>query len=203
MTLESQNLKIVFLGDAGCGKSSILNQYISRNFNPSQDSTIGASYFCSNVEIRGQLYKLNFWDTAGQERFDSISSVYCRNSQGVIIVCDARSSDSVNSLTKWYSKTIKENSSDDLAVVIAINKIDLIEPGHNSIITQIEDFGEQINAPVIKTSAKYNLNIQELFDILVSNLSHNGSILTRKSIALCQSDHCVLISRKKLKQGCC
>ena len=100
MAQPIQNLKIVFLGDSGCGKSSILNHYISGSFNPSQDATIGASYYNRHIEQKGITYRLNFWDTAGQERFDSISSLYCRNSQGVILVSDVRSSCSRSSLEK-------------------------------------------------------------------------------------------------------
>ena len=38
------NAKIVLLGDAGCGKSSIVSRFIKNTFSEYQESTIGAAF---------------------------------------------------------------------------------------------------------------------------------------------------------------
>lgn len=202
MNDEVINLKVTFVGDTGSGKTCLISRYISDSFNPDQDPTIGASYFSKIVTVKDKVLRLSIWDTAGQERFDSISSLYCRNSNAIILVCDVRSVDSIGALDKWYNRAIKENRSEDVPVLIAVNKFDLATEEHEEIIRKIEEFGDKIHAPVIRTSANSNQNVEELFNRLVRALVGIKSSMNRKSIALSSRRHSGLIELKN-KQKCC
>ena len=59
MSDDVKNIKIVFLGEPGCGKTSIINRYVNGNFDPDQESTIGANYFSKSVEINKVWIKMN------------------------------------------------------------------------------------------------------------------------------------------------
>ena len=72
--------KIIFLGDAGVGKSSILRRYHRQSFTNSYESTIGVDFFCKFTNYKGRSFKLNIWDTAGQERFSLIKSYFTESS---------------------------------------------------------------------------------------------------------------------------
>lgn len=159
--------KVVLVGDSGCGKSSIIYRYKTGNFNTEQDSTIGASFYEHLLDIGNKFIRLSIWDTAGQERYDSISSLYSRNSSAVIIVCDAARENPIESIKKWHEKIVKQILADDVAVCIAINKFDLVTK--DSDFFEIEDFASHISATVFKTSAKENTNIDELF-LKISNM---------------------------------
>uniref|UniRef100_A0A6C0KDS1 Ras family protein n=1 Tax=viral metagenome TaxID=1070528 RepID=A0A6C0KDS1_9ZZZZ len=53
--------KIVLLGSAAAGKSSLCYRFIDRNFR----QTIGAAFHTKTVELKaGGLMKLDIWDTA-------------------------------------------------------------------------------------------------------------------------------------------
>ena len=51
-------LKIVFLGNSGVGKTSIINRYITSNFEKFAQPTIGPMYFSKKLVVDGTAYKL-------------------------------------------------------------------------------------------------------------------------------------------------
>ena len=61
--------KIVFVGQSGVGKSSILERFTQNTFTNYTESTIGASFAVGTIQKNGKSLKLGIWDTAGQERF--------------------------------------------------------------------------------------------------------------------------------------
>ena len=65
--------KIVVMGSAGVGKSSLLNRYVQNKFDPKNTtSTSGALFITKKVIMSGVKVRLQLWDTAGQERFRSM-----------------------------------------------------------------------------------------------------------------------------------
>jgi len=65
--------KIVVMGSAGVGKSSLLHRYVQNRFDPKNTtSTSGALFITKKVMRRGVKVRLQLWDTAGQERFRSM-----------------------------------------------------------------------------------------------------------------------------------
>jgi Ras-related protein Rab-7A len=63
-------LKVVFIGDSGVGKTSILEVYKNGKFHKSSKPTIGAEFLKKKVTFEdGSEVTLQLWDTAGQERF--------------------------------------------------------------------------------------------------------------------------------------
>ena len=69
------------LGDAGVGKTCIVNRYIHKYFG-SKEPTIGANFVSKEVfvqpiaTIEPAKIKLKIWDTAGNERFRSLMNLY-------------------------------------------------------------------------------------------------------------------------------
>lgn len=62
-------LKVLMLGDAGVGKTSISRRLTDEEFHPSYVHTVGIDFFEKYIEVQGQIVRLQLWDTAGQERF--------------------------------------------------------------------------------------------------------------------------------------
>ena len=67
-----KSYKIVMLGDAGVGKTCIVNRYIKGSFSDTE-ATLGSNYSAKTIEItpqgvmQPQKVKLQIWDTAGGE----------------------------------------------------------------------------------------------------------------------------------------
>ena len=77
--------KIITLGNAGVGKTSILCKYITNIFNKAQMPTLGLDFSYKIVTLKKwQKVKLKLFDTAGQERFSSFSKTYFRNTDCIL-----------------------------------------------------------------------------------------------------------------------
>ena len=81
-------LKILLIGDAGVGKSSLLLRFTDDSFEEHMPSTIGVDFKVRSVRKRNQALKLTIWDTAGQERFRTLTSSYYRGCHGIVLVFD-------------------------------------------------------------------------------------------------------------------
>ena len=66
-------LKILVIGNAAVGKTSISYRLDKQKFNDKYRATIGADFISKNIDYDGSSYSLQIWDTAGQERFMSLS----------------------------------------------------------------------------------------------------------------------------------
>lgn len=80
--------KLVFVGDQGVGKSSIINRLIKDSFDPTHNPTVGIDFVSTNLVINGTTIRLQLWDTAGQERFRSLIPGYLRDCHAALIVVD-------------------------------------------------------------------------------------------------------------------
>ena len=72
--------KVVVIGDAGVGKSSILLRFTDDTFEEQMQSTIGVDFKVKMLDREGKRIKMTIWDTAGQEHYRFV--VY-----GVLSVC--------------------------------------------------------------------------------------------------------------------
>ena len=58
------------------GKSSLVLRFITNEFKPYQESTIGASFMSKLIMVEGSPIKFQIWDTAGQEKYKSLAPMY-------------------------------------------------------------------------------------------------------------------------------
>ena len=61
------NLKLIVLGDATVGKSSLINRMALNTFEGYTAST-AMGYYSKNIKVREQQYSVTFYDTYGKER---------------------------------------------------------------------------------------------------------------------------------------
>ena len=156
--------KIIFLGESGVGKTSILTRYFNNNFDTNSKSTIGVDTF-QNIKITKET-KIHYcyWDTAGQDRFKSIISSYYQNVDGVVIVYDVTDKKTFDSIDYWYN-IVKEN---DPVVFIVGNKC---ESNNREISKDLEkDIMEKYKCFFIEVSAKSGDKIIELFNNIQKNV---------------------------------
>ncbi len=94
MNDEVPKFKIIFLGDQGVGKSSILNRFAQDKFEQNYQATIGLDFHSKNVSIDNINVRLLLYDTAGQEKFKSLIPMYIRDANIIVVVYDITSNNS-------------------------------------------------------------------------------------------------------------
>lgn len=104
--------KLVLIGDAEVGKTSMLLRY-SNNIFQQNTSTIGLDFKIKTLKVDKRVIKLQIWDTAGQERYKSITHSYLRNAHCCIVVYD---------ITKRSSFLNVENHISSFLSAVAPNK---------------------------------------------------------------------------------
>ena len=115
------NIKVVLIGEAGVGKTSIIMRYITNIFNPRQLATQGASYVSKTVEInKNQKVKFEIWDTAGEEKYRAIARVFYQNASVCILVYDITRKSSFDEIKNFWVNEIKQNIQDDASKIIFI-----------------------------------------------------------------------------------
>ena len=166
--------KILILGDATVGKTSILVRYIDNKFEKDSLATLGVDVKYKYVTLDNKKIRMNIWDTAGQDRFRNIAKNYFKGANAVIFVFDVNNKNTLDKIKFWIDN-VKENSSEDLIEVIVGNKID-IDGKHEVTKEEMESLGEKTGMETFKTSAKTGEGINEVFTYLVNQLIQNTNI---------------------------
>ena len=157
--------KIVLLGEAGVGKTSIITRYISGSFSQVVMTSTGSSFVAKKIELDDKKkIKLQIWDTAGQERYRSLAKIFYQSAAVAVLVYDVTLKKSFEQLKEYWVKEIKDNAPDNIIIAIAANKSD-------DYLNQEVDtadgkkLAKSLDALFICTSAKLGNGIEELFKL--------------------------------------
>jgi Ras-related protein Rab-7A len=163
------NLKIIVLGAANVGKTSLMKRYCTSTFSYSRKATIGADFMTKAITLNDDQVILQIWDTAGSERFhqNSVGNMFYRGAHGAMLVYDVTSSASFAQLMKWRDEIVEVLGNTDLPVVVVANKIDLRSdetPDNTEVITWCTDnyYGH------IETSAKDDIGVAAAMNAISS-----------------------------------
>lgn len=155
--------KVVMMGDASVGKTSIVNKWLTDSFNTNVYPTVGAAFSKGYFEYKDKKEEVQVWDTAGEEKFQSMAPIYSQGAFGCILVFDLTNRKSFEKLSGWVSVARHFH---DLPIVLCGNKYDLID-GIEVEEKEAIEFANSIQASFFFTSAKNGFGIKEaFFDIL-------------------------------------
>ncbi|KAM0677010.1 hypothetical protein BDAP_002386 [Binucleata daphniae] len=158
---KEYSYKLVVLGYYSVGKSSLVLNYVKGQFNPNEESTIGAAFLTKTVFSKGNNIKYEIWDTAGQERYNSLIPMYYRGAQVALVVYDITKQESFETAKKWIDELNIEKPKDFLKVLIG-NKSDL-ENQRKVGFDEARLFAVENDLLFYETSAKTGYNIERIF----------------------------------------
>lgn len=120
--------KLVMIGDAGVGKTSMMYNYVYGAPPKELKITIGVDFGCKVITIDDdQPVKLHIWDTSGQEKFRSITRTYYRGVAGCLVLYDVTSRKSFEHVAHWL-RDVRDLSPNAHSVIMLVGtKTDLKE----------------------------------------------------------------------------
>jgi small GTP-binding protein len=152
---------VILVGSTSVGKTSLINAYFDQPFESEVQATVAPAFCAATVKLADHTeVELHVWDTAGQERFQSIGSMFYRDSD-IAFVCFESST--INSISGWVERVRKEVP--DCFVFLVATKTDLLSGDE---ITNLELSAQDLVAELrakqfCKTSAKDGKGVRELF----------------------------------------
>eukprot|EP00002_Diphylleia_rotans_P020038 TRINITY_DN3883_c0_g3_i2.p1 TRINITY_DN3883_c0_g3~~TRINITY_DN3883_c0_g3_i2.p1 ORF type:complete len:218 (+),score=48.90 TRINITY_DN3883_c0_g3_i2:60-713(+) len=180
---DEVSFKVVVIGEAGVGKTSIIQRYTKNNFKHNYLATVGVDFHVKNIKLDGKSVDLGIWDIAGQERFGALTVQYYRKTHGAFVVFDITDERTFNKVPKWV-KDIREKvtleSGKHVPLILLANKSDLTpRPVSDERIDEIvKEFGF---LAWFQVSARENTKIPEAMTLLArqmlvdANLTSNGN----------------------------
>ena len=174
--------KLVFLGDQGVGKTSIITRFMYDTFERTYQATIGIDFLSKTMYLEDRTVRLQLWDTAGQERFRSLIPSYIRDCSVAVIVYDISSRASFLNTAKWI-EDVRSERGNDVIIMLVGNKTDLTDR-RNVSIEEGEEKAKSENIMFIETSARAGHNVKPLFRKLATALPGMESAQNQPSSAI-------------------
>ncbi|XP_019664746.1 ras-related protein Rab-7L1 isoform X2 [Ailuropoda melanoleuca] len=171
--------KVLVVGDAAVGKTSLVQRYSQDSFSKHYKSTVG-----------------------GQERFTSMTRLYYRDASACVIMFDVTNAMTFSNSQRWKqdldSKLTLPNG-EPVPCLLLANKCDL-SPWAVSR-DQVDRFSKENGfTGWTETSVKENKNINEAMRVLIEKMMSNS----REDMSLStQGDYINLQTKPSSSWGCC
>jgi Ras-related protein Rab-32 len=166
-------IKVIIIGEAGVGKTSLVKKFVSGRFTSDYRVSIGANLFVKELILNSDIeVSIQIWDIAGQEKWVKMRHLYYRGAHGALIVGDLTRGNTFEQLKDFWNQDLKKYCG-DIPKILVVNKIDLDPILSNN---DIEKLAQNINVKAtVFTSAKNGQNVEEAFHqiaeaIILSNL---------------------------------
>ena len=168
MTDYDYTFKLMMLGDASVGKTSLTLRYISGYFMDDLKLTIGVDFYSKTTLFNEKKVKLQMWDFGGEERFRFLLSQYCKGANGAFFLYDITNVRSIEHLPDW-TQIVRENAG-DIPIMLIGSKKDLDEfrtvPREDGILA-----AKKYNlTSFIELSSKTGDNVEKAFSVMTETL---------------------------------
>jgi small GTP-binding protein len=166
--------KVMLLGDASVGKTSLTLRYISGFFLEDLKLTIGVDFYSKTTDFNGKKVKLQIWDFGGEERFRFLLSQYCKGANGAFFLYDITKEITLDHLPDW-TQIIREHAG-DIPIMLIGSKKDLEE--FRAVPTENGDLAaKKYNLKsFMELSSKTGENVENAFETMTKILIEKTNI---------------------------
>jgi len=147
--------KVIFLGDGGAGKSSIIQRLMFGTFDEGKRPTEGVKMLNMPIELDpGDDIILRILDFGGQEIMHAMHRCFLTEKTVYIVVCESRNDSDIDRIAARWLETIK-SFAPDCPVILVLNKCDE-NPNISVNERNLRQVNPKLSSNVIKASAKWN-----------------------------------------------
>ncbi|MBD3189736.1 MAG: GTP-binding protein [Candidatus Heimdallarchaeota archaeon] len=155
--------KVVFGGDGGVGKTTLIQRYLTGEFIDTTKMTIGVGFHIHQLNYQGREISLSVWDCGGQEQFKTMGVFenYFRGAVVAILMFDLTRANTIKGLDTWYDFIDNKSKT---AIILVGGKSDL--PRDETVDSMVvENLIDKYNAiRYIETSSASGLGVSLVFN---------------------------------------
>ncbi len=161
--------KIIFLGDGGVGKTSLIRRYLGKGL--SKGITLGVDFY----SLHNGNADIVVWDLSGQERFRYLLDSFIVGARIAVLVFDLSRPSTMIRLEQWLGLLDKLNN--QVKIILVGNKKDLGKRIDNEFIKQLINriASKHRFLRYIETSAYSGENVDQLFELIRNIIRQDAS----------------------------
>ncbi|XP_061761813.1 ras-related protein Rap-1b-like [Nerophis ophidion] len=190
---ERTNVRLVFLGAAGVGKTALIRRFLTDTFEPKHRRTVEELHR-EEYEVGGVKVSINIMDTSGSYSFPAMRRLSIRNSDAFALVYAVNDPASLEAVKRLRDEIVEVKEDTRTPMVVIGNKIDC----HQERRVSSEDVQSAVeldwdHSLVLEASAKDDVNVLEAFRELLRRANVPGWL----GPALCRRRETFPAGRKK------
>lgn len=172
--------KVVFVGDSGVGKTSIIKAFIGEEIRGLK-TTVGADIYA----FKKEKFSVAVWDFAGQYWFREVISDFLKGTILAVMVFDLSRPQTLFSLLKSWADFVVKYGGDHTLVVVVGNKKDIKRIDDRIIARVLDELKKKVRVMFYtQASALYNENVGRVFDVIFELVRSLHDIFEREMISI-------------------
>ncbi|KAK4537575.1 hypothetical protein CDCA_CDCA13G3600 [Cyanidium caldarium] len=169
---SSLTLKVGMVGDAACGKTSVMVRYCEGQFDEDYIMTLGVNFLERSVSLRRTDIVFSVWDLGGQSEFRAMLPLVTSDAAAMLFIFDLTRKATLMSIRDWYQQVRLLNRT---AVPILVgNKYDLfvgLDPERqHQMVKKARKYARAMHAPLVFCSASHSIHVQRIFKLVLVQL---------------------------------
>ncbi|XP_039747185.1 ras-related protein Rap-2b isoform X1 [Pararge aegeria] len=168
LTNNAVRHKIVVLGAAKVGKSSLISQFLYGTFSTKYKRTIEEMHH-GDFNVAGVRLTLDILDTSGAYEFPAMRTLSMQSADAFILVYDITDADSFAEVRALRDQIHETKESTAVPIVVVGNKVDLAESGERQVEFHTTESVVTVDWEngFVEASAKDNMNVTQIFKELL------------------------------------
>ncbi|XP_028170807.1 ras-related protein Rap-2b [Ostrinia nubilalis] len=168
LTNNAVRHKIVVMGAAKVGKSSLISQFLYNTFSPKYKRTIEEMHH-GDFNVSGVRLTLDILDTSGAYEFPAMRALSMQSADAFILVYDITDADSFAEVRTLRDQIHETKESTAVPIVVVGNKVDLAETGARQVEFHTTESVVTVDWEngFVEASAKDNINVSQIFKELL------------------------------------
>ncbi|KAK6300375.1 GTP-binding protein Rhes [Coregonus clupeaformis] len=160
---EKTQVRLVFLGAAGVGKTALIRRFLQDTFEPKHRRTVEEMH-SKEYDIGGSKVTVEILDTSGSYSFPAMRKLSIQNSDAFALVYAVDDAESLEAVKSLRDEILEVKEDKHIPIVVVGNKADRAgsdrQVAADDVLSTVElDW----NNSYVETSAKENDNVMEVF----------------------------------------
>ena len=116
----SKSCKVVVLGESDVGKTSIIERFLSNNFDYNKHSISGAFLNKKSIILKDSNKQINFeiWDTPGYQKYRILHRSLYEKTDTFLLVYDLTNRSSLEEIKKYWINEIKTKATNKYSILL-------------------------------------------------------------------------------------